>query len=68
MINSEKKNNPGTLGKLPNLIHCSIYRGFALLNNFTEDDHDKLEALNASVRILFELLQIQQLASPTSWV
>ena len=31
----QEKINPGTLGKLPNLIHCSIYRGFALLNNFT---------------------------------
>ena len=40
MINSKKKNNPGTLGTLPNLIHFSIFRGFALLNNFTEDDHD----------------------------
>lgn len=47
----QEKINPGILGKLPNLIHCSMYRGFALLNNFTYDDHDGLAALNASVKL-----------------
>ena len=67
MFNSKKKIDPGTPGKLPNLTH-SIYRGFALLSNFTEDNYDGLPALDASVRMLFELPQIQQLASPTCWV